>query len=50
MDCVRNPWIVAQSMDPWFALRNPWIVQIHALRPTYPLNVRAHCKLENINC
>ena len=35
MDCACNPWIVTQSMDPRFALRNPWIVQIHALRPIY---------------
>ena len=39
MDCACNPWIVTQSMDPRFALRNPWIVQIHALRPTYISNI-----------
>ena len=26
---TRDPWIVARSTDPWFAQRNPWIVQIH---------------------
>ena len=49
MDCPRilyfasldshNPWIVVQSTDPWFAQRNPWIAQIHTLRPTYILVV-----------
>ena len=35
-DWAGNPWIVAQSADPCFAQRNPWIVQIHVLRLTYP--------------
>ena len=39
MDCSRNPWIVAGSMDPWFVQRNPWIVQIHTLCPTYTLHI-----------
>ena len=33
---LRNPWIPAQSMDPQIAQRDPWIAQIHRLRPTPP--------------
>ena len=35
---LRNPWIPAQSMDPQIAQRDPWIAQIHRLRPTYMVN------------
>ena len=34
-DCVANPWIVLQTMDPGFAQDNPGIVQIHSLHVTY---------------
>ena len=34
---LGNPWIArpAQSTDPYFEQRNPWIVPIHGLRITY---------------
>ena len=30
----KYPWISAQSMDPSIAQADPWISQIHRLRPT----------------
>ena len=33
-DCMRDPWIVAQSPDPRFVQWNPRMVQIWALRIT----------------
>ena len=45
MDWAGNPWIVAQSMDPCFEQRNPWIVQIHALSPTYIRSLNETLKL-----
>ena len=44
MYCACNPWIVAQSMDPWFVLRNLWIVLIHVLRLTC-IYERYGCKI-----
>ena len=35
MDLADNPWIVAQSTDPYFGQRIPWIVPIHSLRTSY---------------
>ena len=35
MRSADNPWIVAQSTDPYFWQRNPWIVPIHSLCTTY---------------
>ena len=34
---LGNPWIPVQSMDPQIAQHDPWIAQIHRLRPTAPL-------------
>ena len=31
----KHPWISAQTMDPQIAQADPWIAQIHRLRPTY---------------
>ena len=30
----KHPWISAQTMDPQIAQADPWISQIHRLRPT----------------
>ena len=30
----KHPWISAQTMDPQIAQADPWIAQIHRLRPT----------------
>ena len=31
----KHPWISVQTMDPQIAQADPWIAQIHRLRPTY---------------
>ena len=43
----NNPSVM-QSVDPWFAQNNPWIVPIHTLRTVQPMDYCA--KPGSINC
>ena len=46
----KYPWISAQTMDPSIAQVDPWISQIHRLRPTLILTLTDSQTSAVINC